>query len=96
MKRYVYKDQTRQGVSETGKSDGELDILIRDTDRVDDITIYEALKPEQKTFAKGDQAYLADHLKKLLDNYNPKDLPNLLMVSYIPWDKEQFDALAAE
>ena len=96
MKRYVCKDQTLQGVSETGKSDGELDILIQDKDRGDDIAIYEALKLEQKTFAKGDQKNLADHLKKLLDNYNPKGLPNLFLVSYVSWDKEQFNKLAAK
>ena len=93
---YVCLDQTLQGVSETGKSDGELDILIQDRDRGDDIAIYEALKLEQKTFAKGDQEYLADHLKKLLDNYNPKGLTNLLLVSYVSWDKKQFDRLASE
>ena len=94
--RYVCKDQTLQGVGKTGRGDGELDILIRDKDRGDDIAIFEALKLDQKSFAKGDQEYLTAHLQKLLDNYNPNGLTNLLLVSYVSWDKNQFDRLAAK
>ena len=93
---YVCKDQTLQGEGENRKGDGELDILIRGKDSGDDITIYEALKLNQKTFAKSDQNYLSAHLLKLLDNYNPNGLKNLLLVSYVSWDNKQFNALAAK
>ena len=91
---YVCRDQTLQGVSPTGKSDGELDILISDKDGAVDLAIIEALK--MKSFNKTERAYLDSHLKKLVDNYNPKGLPNLYLVSYVAWDKSQFNVKANE
>ena len=93
---YVCMDQTLRGVGATGKGDGELDIVIQDRDRGNDIAIFEALKLTQKSFAKSDQQYLTDHIKKLLDNYNPTGLKNLLLVSYVSWDKDKFNGLASK
>lgn len=93
---YVCMDQTLRGVGAAGKGDGELDIVIQDRDRGNDIAIYEALKLTQKSFATSDQQYLADHIKKLLDNYNPTGLKNLLLVSYVSWDKDKFNGLASK
>ena len=92
---YVCMDQTLRGVGAAGKGDGELDIVIQDKDRGNDIAIYEALKLTQKSFATSDQQYLADHIKKLLDNYNPTGLKNLLLVSYVSWDKDKFNGLTS-
>ena len=92
---YVCMDQTLRGVGATGKGDGELDIVIQDRDRGNDIAIFEALKLTQKSFAKSDQQYLSDHIKKLLDNYNPTGLKNLLLVSYVSWDKDKFNGLTS-
>ena len=93
---YVCMDQTLRGVGAAGKGDGELDIVIQDRDRGNDIAIFEGLKLTQKSFAKSDQQYLADHIKKLLDNYNPTGLKNLLLVSYVSWDKDKFNGLASK
>lgn len=65
-------------------------------DNGNDIVIYEALKLIQKSFAKGDQDNLSAHLLKLLDNYNPNGLENLLLVSYVCWSRDQFDELASK
>ena len=92
MRGYTCKDQTLHGISATGKSDGELDILIRDKDRNVDLSIFEALK--LKAFGKGEQEYLMKHLEKLLDNYNPKGFSTLFLVSYVSWDKDRFNDLA--
>ena len=94
MRGYSCKDQTLHGTSATGRSDGELDILIRDKDRDVDITIYEALK--LKGFGKAEQQYLLNHLKKLIDNYNPKGFSHLFLVSYVSWSKDKFNDLAYE
>ena len=92
MRGYTCKDQTLHGISATGKSDGELDILIRDKDRNVDLSIFEALK--LKAFGKGEQEYLMKHLEKLLDNYNPKGFTTLFLVSYVSWHKDRFNDLA--
>ena len=91
MRGYTCKDQTLHGISATGKSDGELDILIRDKDRNVDLSIFEALK--LKAFGKGEQEYLIKHLEKLLDNYNPKGFTTLFLVSYVSWNKDRFNDL---
>ena len=92
MRGYTCKDQMLHGISATGKSDGELDILIRDKDRNVELSIFEALK--LKAFGKGEQEYLMKHLEKLLDNYNPKGFTTLFLVSYVSWDKDRFNDLA--
>jgi len=91
MRGYSCKDQTLHGISPTSKSDGELDILIRDKDRDADLSIFEALK--LKAFGKKEQDYLIKHLKKLLDNYNPEGLSTLFLVSYVSWNKDRFKDL---
>ena len=94
MRGYSCKDQTLHGISATGKSDGELDILIRDKDRDVDLSIFEALK--LKAFGKAEQDNLMEHLRKLLDNYNPEGFSNVFLVSYVSWDKNRFNDLANE
>ena len=96
MSGVVCKDQTLQGEGENRKDYGELDNLIQDRDQGNDIAIYEALKLKQKTFAKGDKDNLSAHLLKLLDNYNPNGLENLLLVSFVCWSKDQFNELASK
>lgn len=91
---YTCKDQTLHGTSGTGKSDGELDILIRDKDRGIDLAIYEALK--LSAFGDSAKENLIMHLEKLLKNYNPTGITNLFLVSYVSWSRDRFKAIADE
>ena len=88
---YICYDQTLRAVSGTGKSAGSLDILIRDKDNGKELCIFEAQKLNR--FGKQDQVKLDDHLKRLLDNYNAGGLRNLMLISYVAWDKEKFNEL---
>ena len=89
---YICKDESLHAVSGTGKRAGSLDILIRDKDSGKDLSIYEAQK--LKGFGKAEQKYLDNHLKRLLDNYNAKGFRNLLLISYVAWEKVKFNELA--
>ena len=91
---YICNDQTLHGTSATGKSDGEPDIIIRSKDVDFDLSIYEALK--LTTFGNSAKEYLMNHLEKLLKNYNPTGIPDLFLVSYVSWKRDEFDALAKE
>lgn len=93
---YICNEQSLHGGSTSGNSDGKLDILIKDINHSEDIAIYKALKLKQKTFEKSDQGNLSNHLLKLLNYYNPIGLTNFLLVSYVPWDKAEFDGLVAK
>ena len=90
MRGYSCKDQTFHGISKTGKSYGELDILIRDKDRDVSLSIYEAIKLQG--FGKVEQDRLMEHLIRLLDNYNPEGFKNLFLTSYVSWSKDKFHA----
>lgn len=71
MSGYSMKDQTRRSRSETGKSAGEIDILIQDQDQIP-ISIIEALN-----LSSVDKSYIVKHIDKifkydangLADNY---------------------------
>ena len=89
---YICNDQTLRAVSGTGISAGSLDMLICDKDTGKELSIFEAQR--LKGFVKQDQNKLDDHLKRLLDNYNARGLRNLLLVSYVAWNKVDFKDLA--
>lgn len=57
------KDQTRHGISASGKDAGEVDILL--TQRGAEIAIFEGLKLNSV-----DTAYIDTHIEKAIDNYN--------------------------
>lgn len=57
------KDQTRHGVSTTGKDAGEVDILL--TKNGKEIAIFEGLKLDGVN-----SGYINEHIKKAIDNYN--------------------------
>lgn len=58
------KDQTRHGVSSSGKDAGEVDILISKNNK--EIAIIEALKLNSV-----DSDYIKEHIEKAIINYNP-------------------------
>lgn len=72
---YDVCDQTRQGVSETGNSSGEVDLLICKDSLP--IGIIEALKLESVN-----KSVLQKHIHKLLVNYDPNGLPYAYLVVY--------------
>ncbi len=84
---YIVKDQTLAGIALGGKLAGELDLEIQKEHNVT-MTILEGLN--LCGFSESRIAYWNDHLKKLLDNYNPIGLPFLIMTSYVPCHKDKF------
>lgn len=89
-KGYYIADQTRNGISATGKSAGELDIEIRESaDKP--WAIFEALN--LKSFSPSAQKYWNQHFSKLTDNYNPAGLQILFLVSYMECSKDKFKEL---
>lgn len=72
---YNVCDQTRQGVSETGNSSGEVDLLICKGSLP--VAIIEALKLETVN-----KTALQRHIDKLLVNYDPNGLPYAYLVVY--------------
>ena len=57
------KDQTRHGISSSGKDAGEVDILL--TQQGTEMAIFEGLK-----LSSVDSSYIDTHIKKAIDNYN--------------------------
>jgi len=84
---YIVLDQTRRGISESGDSDGELDLDIR---KYKDIpwTICEALRVVGVNKGKWN-----DHLDKLLVNYNPNGLRFLILLTYVDDVRDRYDAI---
>lgn len=72
---YEVCDQTRQGVSETGNSSGEIDLLICRASLP--FAIIEALKLESVN-----KTVLQRHIDKLLINYDPNGVPYSYIVVY--------------
>ena len=70
------QDQTRQGESESGKDAGELDIFIRDKDKIP-LAIIEALKLD--SVRKNE---ISKHVNKLIENYNPAGCRYLFIIIY--------------
>jgi hypothetical protein len=74
MKGYVQvNDQTRHGVSSSGKGAGSVDLLLRKNDK--EIAIIEALKLECLN-----RSYIDEHIQKAIINYNALGTPTFLLV----------------
>jgi len=74
-KEYEVKDQSREGVSSSKKSAGELDIIIENNRSL--FAIIEAMRLESL-----DKTYIFKHYQKLLINYNPLNIKRLFMITY--------------
>ncbi|WP_272675389.1 hypothetical protein [Providencia sp. PROV092] len=72
---YEVCDQTREGVSSSGNSTGELDIIIEDQGVI--FSIIELMKLKSL-----DKNYLDIHYKKLMVNYNPTCVKRSFLVTY--------------
>ncbi|MEZ2604611.1 hypothetical protein [Kluyvera intermedia] len=81
-KDYEVKDQTREGRSSSGKSAGEIDILIEDNKSL--FSILEAMRLENIN-----KPYILTHYRKLLSNYNPLNLKRLFLITY--YEGKKFD-----
>ena len=83
---YTVLDQNLRGTSETGKSYGELDLLIQ---RVPNRpwVLCEAL------IAEGYTHKWNEHLDKLLNEYNPHGLSTLFLLTYVDCEKSKFDSI---
>ena len=81
---YRVCDQTQIGSSGSGKSVGELDLLIR-RENNEHWTIIEALRVGDGTKQSWD-----DHLDKLLVNYNSRGLPLLYLLTYVDAEPKTF------
>lgn len=76
-KGYRVYDQTQSGSSGSGKSIGELDLLIRKENN-EPWTIVEALRIHD-----GSKTDWNKHLEKLIKNYNTQGLPRLYLLTYV-------------
>lgn len=74
--KYHVDDQSRQGVSLSQESVGEIDFLV--TDKGEPVAIMEALK-----LSSVDKGYISDHLTKLLVNYDPQGYPRACLIMYV-------------
>lgn len=73
---YIVEDQSRQGISQSGKEAGEVDFLVS-YDK-EPVAIMEALK-----LSTLNRAYIESHIDKLLVNYNPLGCPNACLILYV-------------
>lgn len=76
---YDVSDQSRQGLSLSRKSPGEIDFLILDNQ--EPIIIMEALKLGYQGYLN--KQYLNDHLTKLLVNYDPIGCRRAYLIVYV-------------
>ena len=88
--RYQVCDQTQIGSSGSGKSIGELDMLIRKKNN-EPWTIIEALRIED-----GKKGSWNDHLDKLLVKYNSRGLSLLYLLTYVDADPRSFTQICKE
>lgn len=86
-KRYICSDQTLMGKSQSGKSAGEIDIEVFETESKP-MALIEALNISG--FSNSSIEYWNVHLKKLLDNYNPIGMPVVFLISYLECSKDSF------
>lgn len=70
-------DQTRGGVSESGKEAGERDWMLRDSGKRGEIAIFEGLR-----LPGIDTRRINTHIDKLIQSYNPAGLTSLFFVVY--------------
>lgn len=69
------KDQTRHGVSDTGKDAARVDLLLTKDGR--EIAIYEALR-----LSRLDKSRIKEHIDKSITNYNALGTPTFVVVYY--------------
>lgn len=74
--KYTVEDQTRQGVSLSEKSAGEIDFLVSNSDTP--IAIMEALITDSVNVD-----YISNHIRKLLVNYDPQGYPHACLIMYV-------------
>jgi hypothetical protein len=84
---YVVHDQTRQGITASGKRAGELDLEIR-RENNEPWTIVESLR-----INSGSKANWNSHLDKLVDLYNAHGLRSLYLITFADCDKESFNRI---
>ena len=77
------KDQTRHGISLSGKDAGEVDILISKDGK--EIAVFEGLK-----LASVDSAYINTHLSKAIINYNALGTATFIVAYVSSYDSESF------
>ena len=80
-------DQQTGGTSASGKLSGERDILIRD-ENDQDYMIYEGINLQYT-----DKKKLSDHLKRLINNYNPQGLPCGVLVTYLECERNKYKTI---
>ena len=78
-KKYVVKREKRIGTSQSDNGIGYLDLAIYKNGKI--LALAEAFK--LKSFAKTGREYTANHLLKLLENYNPNGLKHCFAVCYV-------------
>jgi hypothetical protein len=74
--KYNVKDQSREGISSSGISSGELDIVIEDDNRTL-FTIIEAMR-----LSSIKKSTIDTHYKKLMTNYNPLGIKITYLITY--------------
>ncbi len=80
-------DQQTGGVSSTGIKPGERDIVIQDKNG-QDILIYEGLNLECVQTTE-----IEDHLKRLINNYNPQGLSYGILVTYMKCKRDRYSSI---
>ena len=88
-KGYTVHDQTLRGQSASGKSYGELDLLIQLSPNRP-FAICEAL------IVEGYSQKWNEHLDKLLNEYNPTRLPALFLLTYVDCPAEKFNGICGK
>lgn len=84
---YRLADQTQRGYSGTGKSIGELDMLVFGENN-EPWTIIEALR-----VSDGTKVSWNEHLKKLTEDYNKRGLSRLYLLTYVDSTPADFDRI---
>ncbi|BEM23908.1 hypothetical protein V6294_06330 [Serratia marcescens] len=74
-KKYEVRDQTREGISSSGLSAGELDLAIEDNGE-----LFSIIEPMKLTSV--DSNYINLHYTKLLRNYNPLMVKRTFLITY--------------
>ena len=89
LMRYNIRFQSPMGTSISGKRIGEVDIDIRDSFD-NPWTICVAMR-----YRSSSNQHWKSHLMRLLDNYNPYNLPFLVFLNYVEVKREQFDRVCS-
>lgn len=89
-KGYHVSDQTLIGVGAGGKRSGEVDLLIRNAQNLPWMAC-EAMNIESDSSSQLE--YWDKHMNKLLVNYNPVGMQNLILISYVAADADKFTKL---